>query len=158
MAQQIWIKRPELRTPEVSRKIQHSPAGKKGESFGLTYTVTYISKIIGSVRRAQVRKSRDRLVASPQVHAIWNRLEIPASPNARSTANTLIGMFRTAYHDAKSPQGAAVYHLESERGDHFFYLCPDASSICKTVLRDFPALSTEPPMHLEVFTNVLSSG
>jgi hypothetical protein len=82
-------------------------------------------------------------------------MQIPVSPAADDTAGALIRMFRSAYQAAGAPQGARVYHLKTDSGDHIFYLCPDASRICPEILTTFPAVALEPPLSLERFTVVM---
>lgn len=155
MAAEIWSSNPHWPTVEVARKISKSSAGKKWNNSSLTYSVTYISKAIVSVHRN--RSAQSSAVdphASPEVRLAWNRLQVAASPTARNTANTLISLFRNAHQAAGSPKGSLVYHIETENGDHVFYLCPVASRIHAEILMEFPAMQLNPPMNLGDFTVV----
>jgi hypothetical protein len=82
-------------------------------------------------------------------------MQIPASSIADVTARSLIGLFRSAYRAGGSPKGPAVYHLKTTSGDHIFYLCPQASTICADILLEFPAVKLDPPASLKKFSVVM---
>jgi len=69
----------------------------------------------------------------------WYQIKVPKSAVSDLAHKALLGMIRHCLGAARHPEGAAVYHRHTDKGERFYFFSPQAAKVCKQTLKIFGA-------------------